>query len=168
MTFLEHLDELRSRLFIILATLAVFVALGWFVQGQVLEFLMQPVQENLPEGVRPVYTTLAEPFLLAMKVAFFVGLLLAFPVVILQLWLFVAPGLYHREKRYAVPFIFFGSVFFFVGAWFGYGVVFPFAARFLIDFGGDRFDPMLTISRVFGFEMRLILSMGVVFYFSAE
>ena len=62
-----------------------------------------------------------------------------------------------------MPFIFFGSGFFFLGCWFGYVVVFPYAARFLIGFAGDQFSPMLTISRIFGFEMRLILSMGVVF-----
>jgi sec-independent protein translocase protein TatC len=89
--------------------------------------------------------------------------MLAFPFVILQLWLFISPGLYRRERRYALPFIAFGSIFFFLGCWFGYSVVFPFAARFLINFAGDEFTPMLTISRIFGFEMRLILSMGAVF-----
>ena len=163
MTFLEHLDELRVRLFYILASVMVFFLVGWLVREPVLDLLMAPVQENLPAQARPVYTTLAEPFMLSMKVAFFVGLVLAFPVVVLQIWLFVAPGLYPRERRYAVPFLLFGSAFFFAGSWFGYGVVFPAAARFLIDFAGDRFAPMLTISRIFSFEMRLILAMGLVF-----
>jgi sec-independent protein translocase protein TatC len=163
MTFLEHLDELRSRLFKMLLALAAGVAVGWFLHPRALALLMAPVEESLPAGLKPVYTTLTEPFLLAMKVAFFVGLLLAFPLVIVQIWQFISPGLYPRERRYALPFIFFGSIFFFLGAWFGYVVVFPFAARFLINFAGERFDPMLTISRIFGFEMRLILSMGLVF-----
>lgn len=163
MTFLEHLDELRSRLLFIVLALAVFFAVGWMLHAPALDLLMQPVRDNLPEGIKPVFTTLTEPFLLAFKVAFFVGLLLAFPFVVLQIWLFVSPGLYRRERRYAVPFIIFGSTFFFIGAWFGYTVVFPFAARFLIEFSGERFSPMLTISRVFGFEMHMILAMGIVF-----
>ncbi|MFQ5718688.1 MAG: twin-arginine translocase subunit TatC [Acidobacteriota bacterium] len=163
MSFLEHLDELRTRLFIILASVAVLFVVGWFLREPVLDLLMAPVQAHLPEDIRPVYTTLAEPFMLSMKVAFFVGLLLSFPVVVLQVWLFVAPGLYAREKKHAVPFIFFGSMFFFLGSGFGYEVVFPAAVRFLIGFAGDRFAPMLTISRIFSFEMRLILSMGLVF-----
>lgn len=163
MSFLEHLDELRLRLFYIFGTIAVFFLVGWFLRTPVLELLMAPVQASLPEHVKPVYTTLAEPFMLSMKVAFFLALVLAFPVVVLQIWLFVAPGLYRRERRYALPFVLFGSVFFFLGSWFGYSVVFPAAAGFLIEFAGDQFTPMLTISRIFSFEMRLILVMGLVF-----
>jgi sec-independent protein translocase protein TatC len=163
MSFLQHLDELRSRLFVIVAALAVATAVGWLVREPVLDLLMAPVQENLPKGVRPVFTTLTEPFLLAMKVAFFTGLVLAFPVVVLQLWLFIAPGLHRHERRYALPFLVSGSVFFFLGAAFAYLVVFPSACRFLISFAGDRFTPMLEIGRIFSFEMRLILSLGLVF-----
>jgi sec-independent protein translocase protein TatC len=163
MNFLEHLDELRRRLFISAVAVAVGFAGGWVVHDHTLRILMAPVQSNLPEGFKPVFTTLAEPFLLAMKVSFFVGLIAALPVVVLQIWLFIAPGLFPKERRYAVPFILFGSGFFFLGCWFGYGVVFPYAARFLIGFAGEQFDPMLTISRIFGFEMRMILSMGAVF-----
>ncbi|MFQ5767748.1 MAG: twin-arginine translocase subunit TatC [Acidobacteriota bacterium] len=163
MTFLQHLDELRVRLFYCLLAVGLFCLAGWFVQDRVLDILMRPVQASLPSGVRPVYTALAEPFMLAMKVSFFVGLVLAFPVVVLQIWMFVAPGLHPREKRFAIPFLFFGSVFFFLGTWFGYRVVFPYSARFLINFSGDRFTPMLTISKIFSFETRLILAMGLVF-----
>ena len=163
MNFLEHLDELRRRLFVSALAVALGFAGGWIVHDHALRILMAPVQANLPEGIKPVFTTLAEPFLLAMKVSFFVGLIAALPVVVLQIWLFIAPGLFPRERRYAVPFILFGSGFFFLGCWFGYGVVFPYAARFLIGFAGEQFDPMLTISRIFGFEMRMILSMGAVF-----
>jgi len=163
MNFLEHLDELRKRLFTMAVAVAVGFAAGWLVHDQVLRILMAPVQANLPEGLKPVFTTLAEPFMLAMKVSFFVGLIAVLPILVLQIWLFIAPGLLPRERRYALPFIFFASVFFFLGCWFGYAVVFPYAARFLIGFAGDQFAPMLTISRIFGFEMRLILSMGVVF-----
>jgi len=163
MTFLEHLDEFRSRLFKMALALAIGVAVGWFLHPWILDLLMEPVQTQLPEGVKPVYTVLTEAFMLAVKVSFFAGLMLAFPFVIMQLWLFISPGLYRRERRYALPFIFFGSVFFFLGCWFGYGIVFPYAARFLINFAGEDFTPMLTISKIFGFEMRLILSMGAIF-----
>ncbi|TDI35522.1 MAG: twin-arginine translocase subunit TatC [Acidobacteria bacterium] len=163
MNFLEHLDELRRRLFIMVVSVAVGFGGGWLVHNEVLRILMAPVQANLPEGLKPVFTTLTEPFMLAMKVSFFVGLIAVLPVLVLQIWLFISPGLFPNERRYAVPFIFFGSGFFFLGCWFGYAVVFPYAARFLIGFAGDQFAPMLTISRIFGFEMRLILSMGAVF-----
>jgi len=163
MNFLEHLDELRRRLFVGALAVALGFALGWVLHDRALRILMAPVQASLPEGIKPVFTTLAEPFLLAMKVSFFVGLIAALPVVVLQVWLFIAPGLFPKERRYALPFILFGSGFFFLGCWFGYTVVFPYAAEFLIGFAGDQFSPMLTISRIFGFEMRLILSMGAIF-----
>ena len=84
MKFLEHLDELRRRLFVSAVAVALGFAGGWVVHDHTLRILMAPVQANLPEGFKPVFTTLAEPFLLAMKVSFFVGLIAALPVVVLQ------------------------------------------------------------------------------------
>ena len=123
MNFLEHLDELRRRLFIMAVSVAVGFGGGWLVHNQVLRILMAPVQANLPEGLKPVFTTLAEPFMLAMKVSFFVGLIAALPVLVLQIWMFISPGLFPKERRYALPFIFFGSGF--SGPWGQNAVVLP-------------------------------------------
>lgn len=163
MTFLEHLDELRRRLVFMAAAVAGGFVIGWLVREPVLDLLLAPVVACLPEGSRPVYTTLAEPFLLSMKVAFFTGLVLSFPVLLWQIWRFVAPGLYAHERRWAMPFLVFGSLFFLLGCAFGYRIVFPASARFLIGFAGDRLTPMLSVGRLFGFETRLILALGLVF-----
>jgi len=163
MTFLEHLEELRRRLVFMAVAIAIGFGIGWLLRAPVLDFLLEPVVACLPPGTKPVYTTLAEPFLLSMKVAFFTGLVLSFPVLLWQIWRFVAPGLYAHERRWALPFLVFGSLFFLLGCAFGYWIVFPASARFLIGFAGDRLTPMLSVGRLFGFETRLILALGLVF-----
>ena len=163
MTFLEHLDELRRRLVFMAVAIAIGFGIGWLVREPVLDLLLAPVVACLPPGTLPVYTTLAEPFLLSMKVAFFTGLVLSFPVLLWQIWGFVQPGLYAHERRWALPFLAFGSLFFLVGCAFGYWIVFPASARFLIGFAGDGLTPMLSVGRLFGFETRLILALGLVF-----
>ena len=93
----------------------------------------------------------------------FRGIFLALPVILSQVWLFVAPGLYRKEKRYAVPFIFMGTGFFLGGASFGHLVVFPYATHFLTTFGGESIGILLTVSQVFAFYSKFILGMGLVF-----
>lgn len=161
MSFLEHLDELRKRL--LFSLLAVAVAFGVALLGarRILEFLLRPLQPYLG-GARPVFLDLTEPFLLYMKVAFLAAVFLAAPVVLHQAWAFVSPGLYPRERRYALPFIFFSTLFFLSGGAFGYYVGFPAACRFLLGVA-EGFEPALRISSLFSFESKMILGMGLVF-----
>ena len=114
MTLVEHLEELRSRLFIALGAIGLGSVIGWFLYGPVLRLLQNPycdTIENLPAGNRPptgckfVFTGVLEPVVIKLKVVVFLGLFIALPIVLWQLWAFVVPGLTRRERRLAVPFV---------------------------------------------------------------
>ena len=163
MSFLEHLDELRTRL-----TVSALALLGGFLvafalSGYVFDFIMRPLQEALPPGGQLVYTEPAEAFLLYLKIAALAGTVLAAPIVMWQLWLFIAPGLYTNEKRYAIPFVLMSSVFFVSGAAFSHYLVFPFAWRFFASFGSDYVEFMPRIAPAFSLYAKLALAMGAVF-----
>jgi sec-independent protein translocase protein TatC len=161
MSFLEHLDELRKRL--LLSLLAVILAFGvaLFAARRILDVLLRPIRPFLGDA-RPVFLDLTEPFLLYMKVAFLAAIFLASPAVLYQAWAFVSPGLYPRERRYALPFIAFSTLFFLAGGAFGYYVGFPAACRFLLSIA-EGFEPSLRVSSLFSFESKIILGMGLVF-----
>ncbi len=161
MSFLEHLGELRVRLVKALLAIVVFFLLGWYHSACIFRFLLKPLLPYLQDR-RPVYLEITEPFLVYMKVALLAGLFAASPFVLYQLWAFISPGLYPTERRYAVPFILFSTLFFVAGGYFGYAVAFPYASRFLLSVGGD-FEPALTLRSLFQFESRIILGMGLVF-----
>jgi len=161
MGFLDHLDELRSRVLKSVAALAIAFALALTQAKAVLAFLLAPIQPYLG-GAKPVFIDLTEPFLLYMKVGFLVAIFAASPFLIYQVWAFISPGLYARERRYAVPFILFATIFFVLGGAFGYYFGFPVAARFLLKVAED-FQPALRISSLFSFESKIILGMALVF-----
>jgi sec-independent protein translocase protein TatC len=163
MTFLEHLDELRRR--IIRAVLGLFVAfvLCFTFSTQIFEFLMGPLQSVLPPGGELIATAVPEIFVLHLKMSFFVAIFLASPVWLSQVWLFIAPGLYENEKKFAVPFILFGSFFFIAGAVFAHYVMFPIAVEFFSTFGSQDVEIRLTVSEVFSFYSKVLLAAGAVF-----
>jgi sec-independent protein translocase protein TatC len=160
MSFLEHLDELRKRLLRAILAVTVAFLLSLFYARRILDFLLVPARPYL--GARPIFLEITEPFLLYMRVSFVAALFLSAPVVVYELWAFIAPGLYPRERRYALPFILFATVFFILGGAFGYYVGFPNACRFLMVVGED-FQPALRISSLFSFESKMIVGMGLVF-----
>lgn len=163
MPFLDHLEELRWRLLYALGAVVVGSVVGWFVVQNVdiLEILKRPIAPYLPDG-RLVFTSPAEPFLLTLKIAFAVGLVLASPVVIYQLWAFLAPALYARERRIIIPALFVGVVLFAIGAAAAYGYALPAALRVLFDFQRADLAPVITIDRYFGFAIPFILAFGAV------
>lgn len=161
MSFLEHLEELRKRLVYSILALTVAFLACWNFAPKIFEFLQMPVLRFL-EGEKLAYTTLTAPFFLYMKVAFFAGVFLASPVVLLQLWLFISPGLYPRERRYAAPFIIFATLFFVAGGYFGYAVVLPMACSFFVEMGRE-FQQVIKIDDYFSFASKMILGMGIVF-----
>ena len=161
MSFLEHLGELRARLAKALLALGVCFLIAWSQSAKVFNFLVRPLEPYLG-GHKLVFLEITEPFLLYMKVSLLVAVFASSPVILYQIWAFVSPGLYPREKSYAVPFIVVASLFFFGGGLFGYYVAFPYAARFLLSIASD-FEPALTVRSLFGFESKIILGMGLVF-----
>lgn len=162
MGFFDHLDELRRRLVVSLVALGVAFLIAWSRAGWLFDVLARPVQSLLPAGEKLAFTTLTEPFLLYFRVALLGGLILASPVILWQLWLFLAPALYRREKRWAVPFLV-GSVFFFLaGCAFGYLEAFPLVVGFLLRMG-KPFQAVITINQYLSTAMKIILGLGLCF-----
>jgi len=163
MAFLEHLDELRKRLFISIIAILIGFLICWFFSKDIYLFLARPVIQFLPaEDKKLAFTALIDPFFLYMKIAFLAGLFLAAPVVISQLWLFISPGLYKKEKKYAFPFILFASIFFIGGGAFGYYVAFPQVCRFLLSWG-EPFRPIITIREYLSMTSKILIGLGLVF-----
>lgn len=163
MSFLEHLDELRKRIIRSLLALVVGTVAAFTYHNEIFDFVMRPMQALLPKGGTLVYTDPAEGFMLHVKLSLIAGLILATPVVFTQIWLFIAPGLYAKEKRLAIPFIAMSSVLFAIGAAFSHYVVFPITWRFFVGFTSDILTFMPRVEPSFSIYMRLILALGITF-----
>lgn len=159
MGFLEHLEELRRRL--LFAAISVVVGLGacYAVSDYILAFLLDPVREAMGNlaVIRP-----AEAFMNKLKAAFVGGIFLSLPVITYQMWAFIAPGLYRKEKRWFLPFVTVGSGLFLAGAAFSYYVAMPAAVNFLAE-QGENFDSHVTVDYAFSFSTKLLLGLGIVF-----
>jgi sec-independent protein translocase protein TatC len=162
MGFLEHLDELRSRLFRVAVVYLVLLAGCWLISDRILEFLMRPIREHLFGGGEIIFIALTEPFMVYMKASAIAALFLAAPFILWQFWGFVAPGLYKTERRAGAVFIVMGTVFFVAGGAFGYYLALPYTARWLLSLGG-AFKAQLTLQSAFEFESRMLLGAGLVF-----
>lgn len=162
MTFLEHLEDLRKRLFNSFLAIIITLIPAWFFSRDVFKILARPVTKYLPEGSKLAYTGLTEPFLLYLKVSFLTAIFVSSPFIFLQIWYFVAPGLYQREKRLVIPFVIFTTFFFLLGATFGYFVIFPWACRFFLNLGSD-FQSVITVNSYFNLSLKLLLGIGLVF-----
>jgi sec-independent protein translocase protein TatC len=162
MTFLEHLEDLRKRLFYSAIALIAGFFPCWMFRETFFEILSRPVKQYLPPGTKFSYLTLTAPFMLYLKIAFLASLFFAAPFIFLQIWYFVAPGLYQKEKKYVIPFVLMTTFFFALGAAFGYFVVFPFACRFFLSIGKD-FQAVLTADQYLGFSVKVLLGIAVVF-----
>jgi sec-independent protein translocase protein TatC len=166
MSFLEHLEELRTRIFHALAAVAVGMGLCWWYHERLFGYMQRPIMEVLKHHGLPdklVYMTPVEPFNLYLKISALAGLFVTSPYVLYQVWLFISPGLYRREKKYAFPFMF-STIFLFVaGGYFGYKLVYPAALEFFIGRMGTQFTPMINIHEYTDLFLTLILGLGLVF-----
>jgi sec-independent protein translocase protein TatC len=162
MTLLEHLEELRRRLMVSLLALFVGFLLSWNWSKEIFAFLAKPLMQFLPPGEKLAFTGLVDPFMLYIKVAALAGIFVASPVILHQLWLFVAPALYRHERKIASLFLLVTTVFFLLGGYFGYAVAFPMVCRFLLQVGSD-FRQVLTINEYFSMASKTILGLGLVF-----
>jgi len=162
MAFLDHLGELRKR--ILWSLVAILVGLGVALNftERLMKFVRQPFDAAIP-GTKLVFLSPTEAFWVYMKVALIAGCVLAMPVVLYQVWAFIAPGLHSQEKRFAVPFVLVGSLFFLVGAAFAQLVVIPFAMRFLGTFPGPDLVPMISIGSYVDFVLKFTLAFGAIF-----
>ena len=162
MSFLDHLEELRKRLMWSFLAIAGGFMVCWSFADRIFAKLQEPLSEFLPPGDTLAYTRLTAPFFLYMKVAFFAGLFVASPFLLWQLWLFISPGLYKKERRVAMPFIIFGTLFFVAGGWFGYEYILPGTCKFFVE-TGKNFKQMITVDDYFSFASVIILAAGLIF-----
>ena len=163
MPLIAHLEELRKRLIVCCVALVVGFSICYAFKEQLFLFVAKPLQKHLPEGSSFQYIGIAEAFVTYLKISLISGLFLAMPVILHQVWMFVAPGLYQREKRYAFPFVLFSMIFFLGGAAFCYFVVFPFAFQFFMAFSGESLRAMPTTQQYLSFAWHMMLAFGLVF-----
>jgi len=161
-TLMSHLLELRSRIMkAVAAVVLVFIALVPFTQ-RVFEVVSKPLIDVLPSG-EMIATEVASPFLTPFKTTFFVALFIAMPVVLYQVWQFVAPGLYRREKRFAIPLLMSSIALFYLGIAFAYFVVFRLMFTFFASVVPEGVEMTPDISEYLGFVLSLFLAFGVAF-----
>ena len=167
-----HLVELRKRLGIATLSVVVMFFVMFAFHEPVLEWMVAPLNDALAEvGKKSVTaangmvttTQVGGAFFVALKVSFFAGMLAALPVILSQIWLFIAPGLYANEKKMLIPFIVGGTTMFLVGAAFAYYIVTPFGFDFLITFGSFKFTPLINIEDYVGFFSKIMFGFGLAF-----
>jgi sec-independent protein translocase protein TatC len=173
MPLLEHLVELRKRLMWSIVAFVVAFMVCYYFSNSIYFFLAEPLATVLREQGQPdphlIYTQLYEAFFTRIKVAFFGGAFIGFPVIASQIWLFVAPGLYRSEKRALLPFLLATPILFFLGAALAYYFVFPFAWRFFASFqsatggGGVPIELLPRVSEYLDLVMKLIFAFGITF-----
>ena len=158
-----HIADLRKRLVISGITVIVMFFVCFALYEPILELMMVPAKAILPAGSSMVAIEMQETFFTALKVAFFTGFIISLPVIFWQLWLFLAPGLYEHEKRLALPFVFFATLMFLMGASFSYYVVVPFGFEFLINFGNTVVTVFPSIGMYVGFFTKILFGFGIAF-----
>jgi len=159
----EHLTELRSCLIVSLIAVGICFAGAYSVVEHIGEWFFKPLFDVLPDKSSLIFTSYQEAFFFYLKLALTCGVLLGSPVIFLQIWRFVAPGLYRHEKRVLLPFVFLSSFCFLGGAAFGYLVVFPPAFKFLMGYSNDFLSPMPTVKEYFSLSLRLLIAFGAIF-----
>ena len=164
MSFLEHLDELRKRLIRCVIGIVVGVILSFAFINRIFAFVLRPLYERLPPGSSFITTEGPEYFMLYVKVGLLAGLFASMPYTLWQLWLFIAPGLYAHEKRYAIPFVILATGFFFGGSAFAHYVAFPWTWQFFVDFSSGEFVAFMPkIGPTFSLYVKVLLGFGVIF-----
>lgn len=171
-----HIQELRNRLLVCLAALAVGFGVAFYFHSDLLTWLVEPLNSTLQKAksLDANTTTFVKDgkittkqvggaFLVALKVSLMASFFVSVPVLLFQLYRFVAPGLYENEKKMLLPFVIGGSMMFFMGALFCYYMVMPFAFDFLITFGGENFTPYINIEDYVGFFSKIILGFAMAF-----
>jgi sec-independent protein translocase protein TatC len=164
MSLIEHLEELRKRIFWSVVGVAVAFFPCWNYSKWVFDrFLTAPIRPYLPPpNHQLVYNKLSDPFILYFKLACILAIFASSPFILYQAWRFISPGLYDREKRFALPFVLCTSAFFLGGGAFGYYIAFPRAAAFFFDIG-KGLTPLITVDTYLSFLTAILLGMGLMF-----
>lgn len=161
--FMSHLEELRKRLMYAAIAVGVGFAACYAFAERLFGLLVAPLQAVMPEGDHLIFTNLPEMFFTYLKVSLLAGIMLVAPFIFYQLWMFIAPGLYQKEKRYVIPFVISSTILFVGGSLFGYYVVFPFGFKFFIGFSNEYVKALPSVKQYFSFAIKLLFAFGVVF-----
>ena len=170
-TFVSHLVELRNRLVVCLIVFGVIlvplVTPPWFIAGKLYDFLAAPMMAALPQGSKMIATGVIAPFFIPLKIAMMTAFLIALPVILYQLWAFVAPGLYKHEKRFVLPLIISSTMLFFVGMAFCYFFVFKMVFTFIAQLAPASINVAPDIENYFGFVLGMFMAFGLALWKAA-
>lgn len=158
MSFLDHLDELRSVLIQSVSVFTVLMIISWFFSGRILDFLVAPLPLDSVYFQSPT-----EAFAVRVRISVAVGLMVAFPFILFRVWAFVSPALFSHERRRVLPFAVASSVLFYAGVAFCYLILIPIVLEFLLAYGTPYLNPLISVSAYFAFVARLCFAFGVVF-----
>jgi len=161
--FTFHLAELRDRLIVCLIAIGIGFAISYNYSQQLFEIMARPMTQAMPPGTTFVFTGAAEALFTYLKISLLAGVVLVSPVIIYEIWAFVAPGLYQHERRWIIPIVFFSTIFFLSGIIFGYYIVLPVGFKFFLSFATDIIRPLPSMREYFSFVFRFLLAFGLVF-----
>jgi sec-independent protein translocase protein TatC len=161
--FFSHLKELRDRLIVCVIAVGVAFIITYAFKERIFAFLMQPFVQVMPAGSSFIFTNVTEAFITYFKIAIVAAIFLGSPVLLYEIWMFVAPGLYEMEKNYVYPFIIFGSLLFIAGALFCYFVVMPVLFRFFVGYASEFVIPMPSLKEYMSLALKLLITFGFIF-----
>ena len=161
--FTAHLEELRRRLIVCFIAVGIGFVLSYGFKEKLFQILTRPLISVMKTGDKLIFTGLPEAFFTYLKVAFLSGIILATPIIFYEFWMFVAPGLYNKEKRLMFPIVFLSTLFFVGGSFFGYFIVFPYGFKFFLGFASETIQPLPSMREYLSFASKLLLAFGVVF-----
>ena len=161
--FLSHLKELRDRILICIYALAIAFIFTYYFKERIFDFLMQPFIRVMPAKSSFIFTGITEAFITYFKISIVTAMFIAAPVILYEFWMFVAPGLHEKEKRYVFPFILFGSILFLCGALFCYYFVMPFIYKFFVSYAAEFIIPMPALKDYMSLTLKMLIMFGVIF-----
>jgi sec-independent protein translocase protein TatC len=163
MTFLEHLEEFRKRMIRSIVALVAGAAVAFVFIDRIFNFVFEPTRRSLPAGSRLIFTQPGEPFALYINIALMAGAVIAAPAICYQIWRFIAPGLYAREKRFAIPFVLLTTCGTVAGAGFNHYIVFPYMIGFFGTFSNPDLLFMPRVEDIFDLYLKMLAGMIVIF-----
>ncbi len=164
MPFLEHLDELRKRLIVCVIAVGIGFIIAYIFSQEIFNIIIAPIYKSLPEGATLIFIGVTEAFMSYLKMSLVVGIVIALPVILYEVWMFVAPALYAHEKKYILPFMLSAIIAFAGGAGFCYFLVLPPAVTFLLKgYSTQTIKAMPTMREALSLTLMLIFAFGVTF-----
>ncbi|HOS04989.1 MAG TPA: twin-arginine translocase subunit TatC [Syntrophorhabdaceae bacterium] len=161
--FLSHLKELRDRLIVCFIAIAITFIFTYIFKERIFYFLMQPFLKVMPEKSSFIFTYVTEAFITYFKIALVTAIFITSPVILYEMWMFVAPGLYEKEKKFVIPFVFLGSLCFISGAVFCYFIILPVIYKFFVGFAGNIVIPMPDLKGYMNLTLKLLIIFGFIF-----